>query len=47
MSALKPGDRVFHPNKRDWGVGKVLNVTPDRIDVFFVGAGNKQLATAY
>ena len=47
MNQLKPGDKVFHPNKREWGLGKVLAIGEDRIDVFFVGAGNKQLSTNY
>ena len=47
MNQLKPGDKVFHPNKREWGLGKVLGIGEDRIDVFFVGAGNKQLSTNY
>jgi hypothetical protein len=44
MSNLTQGDRVFHPNKKDWGLGKVLNVTPENIDIFFVGAGTKRLS---
>lgn len=47
MSNLIPGDRVFHPNQKLWGLGKVLNVTPDNIDVFFVGAGAKRLAKSF
>lgn len=45
--ALCPGDRVYHPNKKDWGIGKVLSVTPERINVFFVMAGNKQLSPTF
>lgn len=47
MSNLTQGDRVFHPNQRGWGLGKVLNVTPDSIDVFFVGSGAKRLAKSF
>lgn len=47
MSNLVPGDRVFHPSKKEWGVGKVLGVTPDQVDVFFVAAGNKRLSRQY
>ena len=42
MSNPTQGDRVFHPNQKGWGLGKVLSVTPDNIDVFFVGTGAKQ-----
>ena len=47
MSNLSLGDRVFHPNKKDWGLGKVLNVTTDNIDVFFVGTGTKRLSKSF
>lgn len=41
------GDRVFHPTLKQWGVGKVLGVTPESVDVFFVGAGAKRLSKAF
>lgn len=47
MNTLTQGDRVFHPNQKAWGIGKVTGVTPDNIDVFFVGVGAKRLAKAY
>lgn len=47
MSNLTLGDRVFHPNQKSWGLGKVLNVGPESIDVFFVGAGAKRLAKSF
>jgi hypothetical protein len=47
MSNLTPGDRVFHPKQQGWGLGKVLNVTTDSIDVFFVGSGAKRLAKSF
>jgi hypothetical protein len=47
MSNLTPGDRVFHPKQQGWGLGKVLTVTADSIDVFFVGSGAKRLAKSY
>ncbi|WP_428828017.1 DUF3553 domain-containing protein [Azonexus sp. IMCC34842] len=47
MSNLTQGDRVFHPNQKGWGLGKVLNVTPDNIDVFFVGTGAKRLSRSF
>lgn len=47
MSTLTQGDRVFHPNQKEWGLGKVLSVTPDNIEVFFVGAGAKRLAKSF
>ena len=47
MSKLVQGVRVFHPNQKGWGVGKVLCVTPDNIDVFFVGSGAKRLSKSF
>lgn len=44
MSTLTAGDRVIHPNQKDWGLGKVLKTTPDNLDVFFVCAGRKRLS---
>lgn len=47
MSTITQGDRVFHPNKKEWGLGRVLGVTPENIDVFFVGAGAKRLSKSF
>jgi hypothetical protein len=47
MSTLISGDRVTHPNQKEWGVGKVLSATPDNLDVFFVGAGRKKLSRSF
>jgi hypothetical protein len=44
MGTLTAGDRVIHPNQKDWGLGKVLKATPENLDVFFVGAGRKRLS---
>ena len=47
MSTLVSGDRVMHPNQKDWGLGKVLSATPDNLDVFFVGAGRKRFSRSF
>ena len=47
MSDLIQGVRVFHPNQKGWGLGKILSVTPDNIDVFFVGTGAKRLSKSF
>lgn len=44
---LKTGDRVTHPAKSEWGVGKVLGITSSGIEVFFVNAGHKKLSPQY
>ena len=47
MTDLIQGVRVFHPNQKGWGLGKVLSVTPDNVDVFFVGTGAKRLSKSF
>lgn len=47
MSSPILGNRVVHPNQKSWGLGKVLNVGTDNIDVFFVGTGAKRLAKSF
>lgn len=47
MSTLTSGDRVMHPNQKEWGLGKVLSTTPDNLDIFFVGAGRKRLSRSF
>lgn len=47
MSTITSGDRVMHPNQKEWGLGKVLSATPENLDVFFVGAGRKKLSRSF
>ena len=47
MSKLVQGVRVFHPNQKGWGLGKVLSVTPENVDIFFVGTGTKRLSKSF
>ena len=47
MNNLAQGDRVIHPNKKAWGLGEVLSVSAENIDVFFVGTGSKRLARSF
>lgn len=47
MSTLTAGDRVMHPNQKEWGIGKVLSATPDNLDIFFVGAGRKRFSRSF
>lgn len=44
----RKGDRVRHPIKDDWGLGKVLaNSNGEKVDVFFVDAGEKTILLKY
>jgi len=42
---ITPGQLVEHPNRPQWGPGKVLKVGPDQALVFFVDAGPHNGAT--
>ena len=44
----RKGDRVRHPIKDDWGLGKVLaSSNGEKVDVFFVDAGEKTILLKY
>lgn len=44
----RKGDKVRHPIKEDWGLGKVLaNSNGEKVDVFFVDAGEKTILLKY
>jgi hypothetical protein len=45
---LKEGDRVRHPSKPEWGLGKVLEDSKgEKVRVFFVEAGEKTISLKY
>lgn len=45
---IKAGDKVKHPKMPDWGIGKVIEITPDdKARVFFINAGEKLLGLKY
>ena len=42
---MKAGDRVFHPNKPEWGLGQVIKEpVAGQVTVFFTGAGERKLS---
>lgn len=44
----RKGDKVRHPIKEDWGLGKVLaNSNGEKVDVFFADAGEKTILLKY
>jgi hypothetical protein len=44
---MKTGDMVTHTIKKEWGLGKILKITPDnKVHVFFTDAGMKRLANS-
>ena len=38
---FEPGDKVFNPNNKDWGVGQVHSLIKDRVTVNFENVGKK------
>ena len=38
---FEPGDKVFNPNNKDWGIGQVQSIINNKITVNFQNAGKK------
>ena len=38
---FEPGDKVFNPNKKDWGIGQVQSTINGKITVNFQNVGKK------
>ena len=36
-----PGDKVFNPLNKDWGIGQVQSIIKDKVTVNFENAGKK------
>ena len=38
---FEPGDKVFNPNNKDWGIGQVQSIIKEKITVNFENVGKK------
>ena len=38
---FEPGDKVFNPKNKDWGIGQVQSIIKDKFTVNFENAGKK------
>ena len=38
---FEPGDKVFNPNNRDWGIGQIQTIINEKITVNFENVGKK------
>ena len=38
---FEPGDKVFNPNNKDWGIGQVQSIIKGTITVNFENVGKK------
>ncbi len=38
---FEPGDKVFNPSNKDWGIGQVQSIIKDTVTVNFQNVGKK------
>ena len=38
---FEPGDKVFNPANKDWGIGQVQSIINDKVTVNFENVGKK------
>jgi hypothetical protein len=38
---FEPGDKVFNPNNKDWGIGQVQSIIKEKVTVNFENVGKK------
>ena len=38
---FEPGDKVFNPNNKEWGIGQVQSIIKEKATVNFENAGKK------
>ena len=38
---FEPGDKVFNPNKKEWGIGQVQSIIKNKVTINFENAGKK------
>ena len=44
---FEPGDKVFNPLNKDWGIGQVQSIIKDKITVNFENVGKKVINSNY
>ena len=42
---FEPGDKVFNPMNKDWGIGQVQSIIKDKVTVNFENVGKKVIYT--
>ena len=38
---FEPGDKVYNPTNKDWGIGQVQSIIKEKVTVNFQNAGKK------
>ena len=44
---FEPGDKVFNPNNKEWGIGQVQSIIKQKITVNFENVGKKVINAEY
>ena len=42
---FEPGDKVYNPKNKDWGIGQVQSIINDKVTVNFENVGKKVINT--
>ena len=42
---FEPGDKVFNPKNKDWGIGQIQSIIEDKVTVNFENVGKKVINT--
>ena len=41
---FEPGDKIFNPANKDWGIGQVQSIIKDKVTVNFENVGKKVIS---
>ena len=44
---FEPGDKVYNPDKKEWGIGQVQSIIKQKITVNFENVGKKVINTEH
>ena len=44
---FEPGDKVFNPSNKEWGIGQVQSIIKEKITVNFENVGKKVINAEY
>ena len=44
---FEPGDKVYNPAKKEWGIGQIQSIIKNKITVNFQNSGKQVLNTDY
>jgi|TARA_Y100000287_G_scaffold154587_1_gene131060 hypothetical protein len=44
---FEPGDKVYNPDKKEWGIGQVQSIIKQKITVNFENVGKKVINAEY